>query len=246
MIKLGYSTGVSKTKEIKKKSLKERAEMLFLVEKDAIELGYTNFERLQENVSEEAAEVIRQFNYVSIHAPVLISKDPKVWMRYPSKEGCVAVEKILKIAERVDADTILFHPDEIDDFDWLSKKIGDRLAFENMDGRKSFGKTAEDLKEVFEKVPNAKWVCDVNHFYTIDESMEIAEEFHENFHDRLCHYHLSGFGGHHEALHISKEDVILRGVKDFSVPIINEGGILRADEDFLLSEHEYILARLKQ
>jgi len=243
MIKLGYSLGVGGNP---KHSIKERIKILSSVQTYAIELGYVVADRLQEELDDEDIYNIKKFDYISIHAPALVSDigGEKIWMRYPSAQGEKAIEQIIKNAEAVKADTILFHPDLVDDSSWLSKKIGSRLAFENMDAKKSFGKTVEDLEKIFTQVPNAKWVCDVNHIYTIDHSMRLTDEFHNNFKDRLCHYHLSGYGGFHDCLYISQEDIILKGIKDFSIPIIHEGRALKDGKDSLSKENQYIMDRL--
>lgn len=241
MIKLGYSLGEPKPKL----SLKERVDILLSVEKYAVEISYIVAGRLKEQLDDEDVSKIRQFKFISIHAPALISENPKTWLRYPSKEGNLIVDQILDVAQRIHANAILFHPDLVDDFEWLNEKVGDLLVFENMDIQKQFGNTIGDLQTIFMKAPKAKWVCDVNHIYTIDQTMNLSEEFHQNFQNRLAYYHLSGYGGWHDALHISQEDIILRGIKDFSVPIINEGRALRDGKTSLLRENEYILSRLK-
>lgn len=242
MIKLGYSLGESKLKY----SFKERLNILLSVERYAVEISYVVADRLKELLDDDDIFKIKQFDFISIHAPVRISESPKVWLRYPSKEGGLIVEKLLEIAGKINANAILFHSDLIDDFGWLNNKIGNLLAFENMDASKSFGNTIDDLKLIFKKSSNAKWVCDLNHLYTLDNSMKISDDFHENFQDRLIYYHLSGYGGWHEALHISQEDIILKGIKDFSMPIINEGRALRDGKRSLIKENKYILERLEQ
>jgi hypothetical protein len=244
MIKLGYSIGDN----IPGLPLSEQVKILSSIEKDAVEVGYVIAKRLKIKQNKETIDLLRSFNYVSVHAPALVSdnkdKTSREWIDYPSSHGEEIVEQILEIADLIDADTILFHPDLVEDFDWLSKKVGDRLAFENMDDRKKFGKTVEDMEKVFEKVPNAKWVCDVNHIYTNDRTMKSSEEFHKAFADRLCHYHISGYGDFHDCFYRSKEDIILTGIKDLSIPLINEGIALREGEISLRKEHDYILTRL--
>jgi len=239
-IKLGYSVGGSTNQY----SLKKKIEILLSVENFAVELSYITGMGRNKELDQEDIDRIKQFDFVSIHAPALISEDPKIWIKYPSTEGNIAIEKLLKVAQQIDANAILFHPDLIEDFDWLNKQIGDLLVFENMDAGKSFGKTIDDLKNIFNRSPQAKWVCDVNHIYTMDNTMKLAEEFHNQFQNKLSYYHLSGYGGFHDALHISQEDVILQGIKDLSVPIINEGQALRDGEDSLQKENKYILDRL--
>jgi len=242
MIKLGYSLGEPKPKY----SLKERIDIALSVEKYALEISYGIADELiKERLDNADIEKIKQFEFVSIHAPVFISKDPKIIVKYPCKEGEEIIKQLLEIAKKINAKAILFHPDLVTDFIWLNEKIGKLLVFENMDINRTFGKTVADLKTIFTAAPNAKWACDVNHIYTLDKSMKLADDFHDNFKDKLCYYHLSGYGEGHDALYISQEDIILKGIKDFSVPIIDEGMALRDGLNSLSKENEYILKRLE-
>jgi hypothetical protein len=237
MIKLGYSLGVGPNPKYIRK---ERIKLLLSFEDEAVELDYVVADRLEEKLDAEDIQRLKKFKYISIHAPALTAEGGK-WIKYPSNEAEKIINQIISIANEVNVKTIVFHPDLVDDFNWLYEKVGDRLAFENMDLSKSFGKTVQDLERIFREVPNAKWVCDVNHIYTIDVSMELTNNFHQMFHDRLCHYHLSGYGGFHDCLYISQEDIILEGIKDFSVPIIHEGRAIRDGLDSLSKENRYIL-----
>jgi hypothetical protein len=245
MIKLGYSLGVPPDS---KYSLKERIKIISSVETYAVELSYLRKSRLKDRLDKEDIEGLKKFQYRSIHAPAIDddydSHDKRRWIRYPNKESAELLDLIIEIADETKANTILFHPESIDDFNWLNEKVGERLAFENMDIKKSFGATIKDLEKVFSQAPKAKWVCDVNHIYTIDSSMKLADDFHQAFGDRLCHYHLSSYGGLHDSFYISQEDIILKGLKDFSKPIIHEGWALRDGKDSLVKENKYILNRL--
>lgn len=241
MIKLGYSLGESRPKF----TLKERIKILMSVETAAVEVSYIVAERLQYELDAEDVANIKKFDFISIHAPAIVTNDGKERIRYSPQRGADIVGQVNAIADRLGADIILFHPDAIEDFVWINKAVGSRLAFENMDKAKSFGKSVEDLEHAFEQAPNAKWVCDVNHIYTIDKTMKLSDAFHRRFQDKLAYYHLSGYGGWHNALHISQEDIILEGIKDLSKPLIDEGQALRDGQESLLKEHKYILDRLQ-
>jgi hypothetical protein len=242
MLKLGYSTGVVKSKL----SFKERVKLIWEIEKEAIELCYTRSERLKEDIDNESLQLIRQFKYISIHAPVKRTTNPitneGISIRYPSQEANQIIKKINHILQETKAQTILFHPNLVDDFDWLNKIFKDKLAFENMDVDKKFGKSIKDLTHAFQKAPGAKWVFDLNHLYTVDPTMKLSDKFYKAFREKLCHYHLSGFGGFHDCLCLTKEDVILKGIKDFSVPIIHEGSATREGKNLLIRENKYILS----
>ena len=243
MLKLGYSLGAGKNSRY---TFKERLKMLSFVEKYAIELGYVAANRLEEALDVEDIREIKKFGYRSIHAPAILNEyENPEWIRYPSNKAEKIIEKLIEIANAINAQTILFHPDLVDDFSWLNNKIGKRIAFENMDVKKSFGKSVEDMVNVFSKAPEAKWVCDVNHLYTIDPTMKLAEDFHRAFGDRISHYHLSAYGGFHDCFNVSHEDIILKGIQDLSVPIIHEGRALRDGLPSLLKENEYILNKFK-
>lgn len=241
MIKLGYSLGESKPKF----SLKERIKILMSVETHAVEVSFIVADRLNETLDAEDIENIKQFDSISIHAPAIDTEKSKKRIRYPGKEGNAMIDQLLVLADTINANFILFHPDAIDDFGWINNKVGTRLALENMDVSKPFGNTVEDLEQAFMQAPDAKWVCDVNHIYTMDKTMKLSEQFHKKLQDKLCYYHLSGFGDWHDALHLSQEDVILDGIKDLSKPIIDEGRALRDGKESLLKENKYILDRLQ-
>lgn len=252
MVKLGYSLGVGSNP---KYSIKDRIKILLSVESCAVEVGYAVASRFKDKsylLDNEDIQELKKFEYRSIHAPVVMDENDKNWIRYPSKEGEPLLYELIKIADKIDVDAIIFHPDLIDNFKWLNERIGKRLAFENMDSRKSFGKTIFDMEKVFSQAPEARWVCDVNHIYTIDHSMILSEDFHRAFGDKLCHYHLSAYNGLHDSFHMSHhdnlnnfhEDIILKGIKDFSKPIIHEGRALKEGEDSLLKENKYVLDRL--
>jgi hypothetical protein len=242
MLKLGYSTGAIGTKL----SLKERLKLIWEIEKFAVELGFTRSERLENAIDNESLQLIKQFEYISIHAPVKKTVNPKTRegtaIRYPSKEADHIIEKIVHILKITSAQTVVFHPDLVDDFGWLNKIFKAKLAFENMDAKKEFGKTTKDLRQVFKKAPEAKWVFDLNHLYTVDPTMKLADRFYEAFKNRLCHYHLSGYGGFHNCLCLTKENIILEGIKEYSVPIIHEGSATREGKDLLIRENNYILS----
>lgn len=136
----------------------------------------------------------------------------------------------------------MVHPDQVTDFNWANEKYGSLLAFENMDEKKKFGKTIFDMKEVFNKCPNSKWVFDLNHIYTNDNTMDLAKSFFDEFKNRLTHFHISGYGGFHDALCISKEDVIIKGLVSLDYPIVDEGNLIL--KNVLNEEYKYIIDRL--
>lgn len=234
--RFGYSTGVF---TIDKLSLEDRVRLLFEFQRDVIEVGLGRVERLQQTITDQTFQMVRQFAYRSLHAPSDI--------RYPSKESVAWMPTLLAITDRAEIHTVVVHPDIVDDVTYLSKCFGSRLALENSDVNKSFGQTVEDMEGVLEQAPDAGWICDTNHFYTIDRSMKIADAFHARLGNRLRHYHVSAYQGFHHpfvAFDTRAEDVILSGIRNLRVPIIHEGGT-KGMKNLLAKERDYVLERLK-
>lgn len=232
MIKLGYSTGGKS-----KISLKKRVKKILDVEDFAIEVSFIAPDRLKEKISDKTIDLIKNFKYVSVHAPARE-------VAYPSKKDAWVIKSLKEIVQRIKPHTVLFHPNNILDFDWLNNEFGSLVSFENMDKRKKFGKTVKDLKQVFKKSPQAKFVFDINHLYTVNSKIDLVGKFHAQFGKRLCHYHLSAYGGWHTCFCLTNEDFLLKRIIDFSKPIIHEGSVI--DKNLIEKENEYILKRFRK
>lgn len=186
----------------------------------SIELGFTTAERIPSSLNKELITLLNSFENIYIHAPVKLADK---WCTYPSPEMDEYIQRILHIMEVVEIKSVLFHPDLIEDFEYVNKLFGDKLSFENMDVKKNFGKTISDMRKVFEQSPQARWVCDLNHLYTLNNTMSNAKEWHDAFANRLTYYHLSAFGGFHSLFIDTHEDVIVKGILDTAKPVIHEG-----------------------
>ena len=209
---------------------------------EAVELSFTSLHKVTS--SQEVIDLFNEFKYKSIHLPVVEQiGNNKIFLEYPDSKLNDTLKVIDSIIDKSSPNTVLIHPDQVSDFSWAKSKYGKMLAFENMDADKKFGKTIEDMKKVFDLCPDAKWVFDVNHIYTNDNTMETAKDFYNVFKDRLTHYHLSGYGGFHDALCSSKEDIILKGIQSLDFPIIDEGDLL--SKGVLEEEFEYISNRIQ-
>ncbi|HVX58214.1 MAG TPA: hypothetical protein VG964_00580 [Candidatus Saccharimonadales bacterium] len=163
----------------------------------------------------EHLQIVRKFEYRTIHLPYLkeAANDPGL------------NESLRKLASFISASNFTFHPVNTDSFTWLAEEFGDQVCAENMDWQKDFGQSPRDLQRVFADLPNAGWTYDVNHVMTNDPSLRLGEELYERFAPRLRQYHLSGFGGEHlphTLLADTRQDKIIRLVKDLSKPIILE------------------------
>jgi hypothetical protein len=212
---------------------------------EVLEMSLIGLEKVKNILDPRVIKLVKRFKYRSVHFPAIINKgEDKKFLSYPKDvaqfEGQFRI--IDQFIKATKPHTLLFHPDLINDFIWLSKKYGGLVAFENMDDGKKIGRTAKDLVEIFRKCPKAKWVFDINHLYTNDHSMKSADEFWQLFKGRLGHYHISSLGDFHDCFYITHEDAILRGIKDVNYPMVHEGHAL--EKGIWAKEVEYIKKRV--
>lgn len=146
----------------------EEIETSLIFSNEAVELSFTRTNKIF--YDKNAVSLLRKFKYKSIHMPVLNDNN---FISYPNQSIGNELAAIDNIIEEINPDTILFHPDQVRDFGWAKEKYGNRLAFENMDSKKLFGKTVEDMTKVFELCPDAKFILDVNHVYTNDQTIDV-------------------------------------------------------------------------
>lgn len=230
MYNLGFSTGVFYPE---KNNLTEALEDLLSFDTNLVEVNFATPSELF-SFSDKDLELVKQFKTVTIHAPF---KD----IKYKQKDVKV-LNKLKELADIINPKYILFHPDTVTDFEFLYSKLGKYIAFENMDVRKTFGNKVIDLKKVFEKCPDAGWVCDLNHVYTIDKTMKFARELHKEFSSRLVGYHISGYDNDqvlHTCFYRTNEIEILSAIEDFSVTLVHEGGC-PLEENFLNKEWKFV------
>jgi len=209
---------------------------------DVIELSLTALYGVLEFPFREIYDELGQFTYRSIHLPVVTGEDRtnNEFLVYPDKKLEPYLAIIKKIAHDLEINTFVVHPDQIADFEWANNEFGALLGFENMDNKKKFGKTVEDLQNVFTQCPQAKFICDLNHLYTNDKTMESSKKFHNAFKERLTHYHVSAVGAHHDTfIRFPNEVGILVGVSEHNVPMVHEG----YEPEYRNAEDEYNLIR---
>lgn len=159
-------------------------------------------------------ELLKQFEYVSIHAPSFgIYNDVQI----------VAMLQVLAQAhEKINFKAVVLHPYANINWD-VFRQFDLPFMIENMDWRKEVGKYTESLEEIFSKF-DAPMVLDVNHCMTNDPSMHLAQELSEKFTDRIKEIHASGFETFHECLYKTQQQEILSAIPDKNLPIIIESG----------------------
>jgi hypothetical protein len=121
---------------------------------------------------------LRQYSYVSFHAPSRLVK----------LSEHEVISALTEVARR--GWPIIVHPDVISTAGaWGA--LGNRLCLENMDKRKCTGRTASELAMLFERLPQATLCFDIGHARQIDPTMGEADAILRQFRNRLQQVHLS-------------------------------------------------------
>lgn len=136
------------------------------------------------------------FLFVSVHAP----------SKGLNGDEHAHVEALCSVPAWVDA--IVVHPDTISDAT-LYRRLGRRLAIENMDTRKSAGHVADDLHGLFAQLPTARLCLDVAHAKDVDATMQAASEILRRFSNRLSHVHVSSLDDAQHHVSLTPEDEAL-------------------------------------
>jgi hypothetical protein len=121
---------------------------------------------------------LSNFDYVSFHVP--------------SKLKNMSETRVIELLERAAQQNwpLIVHPDVIDRFGrWAV--FGELLCIENMDKRKPIGRTASELSQIFDRLPDASLCLDLGHARQVDPTMSVALEILERFGSKLRQLHVS-------------------------------------------------------
>jgi hypothetical protein len=147
------------------------------------------------------------------------------------------LDELASYYKELNAELIVVHPDRVED--WTVFDVHPlNWAIENMDNLKPAYKSVEDLEAFFETRPEWKLVLDLNHCFSNDKTMKLAEDFIARLGHRLAEAHLSGYAGYHEPLFQTKQDIILEYCKKLEVPIVIESAF--NDINDIGKEFDYI------
>ncbi|MEO6322991.1 MAG: hypothetical protein ABIQ65_00020 [Thermoanaerobaculia bacterium] len=181
---IGFSTGALAKGDFER-GLRLQAD---LPEVRAVELSALRDHELPALAKAAAELALFRFQYVSVHAP--------------SKLGTLGELAIFELLKQLPAAwPIVVHP-EILQSPELWRSLGSRLCIENMDNRKTAGRTVPELRRQFEIFPEASFCLDVGHAQQIDPTMAVAILMLLEFGPRLRQLHVSEVGpkGEHRAL----------------------------------------------
>jgi len=175
---------------------------------------------------------LQSFRYVSFHAP----------SRRESLSERELVAKLKKVASLGWA--IIVHPDVMHDLP-VWHDLGSAVCIENMDKRKSNGRTAIQLQEYFDALPDATFCFDIGHARQVDPSMQEAMTLVRSFRDRLRQVHMSFVNSQscHERLNFECFESFRKVLSYVSrdIPIILETPTLADEIDLELDFAESIL-----
>lgn len=223
---LGFSTGF-----LHKIIQPVSREAIFLCQEigcNIIELSCSYEERipLLENIKKSDLE---SFKKVSLHAPssIFLKKD---------RELKLILNTIQEACKRLEIDYIIVHPNIVRNWN-IFNDYTFQVAIENMDRYGETGKTVKELANIFNH-KNYKLVLDLNHCFTNDKTMKLADEFIKSFKDKICEIHLSGYkdkNNLHVPLHKTRQVNIIKVVPNKRIPIIIESEC----KDFNEAKKEY-------
>jgi hypothetical protein len=162
------------------------------------------------------------FAYVSVHLP---SKFRRLTERQVVGLLNPCIERKIPV---------VLHPDVIENVQ-IWRSFGALLCIENMDKRKSTGRTVQELEHFFSEFPDATFCLDVAHARQVDSTMGEAWFMLNRFARRLRQIHISEIDGtgHHHGLSltaISATAGIARLVRA-DIPVIIEAQVDEADID---------------
>lgn len=125
---------------------------------------------------------LERYDYIAIHAP----SDFEITM-----EAQVAYRLLEEVPHKWN---VVVHPDVIRDYT-LWAPLGNRLCIENMDKRKSFGRTLKELNSTFDRLPNARLCLDLAHIRQVDPTMSQAVELIDAMSSSIAQIHISDLNG---------------------------------------------------
>src|SRR5258708_3795793 len=224
MTRMGFSTGALAYGDFRR-----ALELVRSSQVSAIELSALRLRELPALVDALPALDLARFSYVAVHAPSSFTE---------AEEKTV----IAKLGQVPPSYPIVLHPDTIHDFTMWSA-FGPQLLIENMDRRKTDGRTARELAVWFDRLPQARLCFDLAHAQHFDPTMTEAFQILTQFSDRICQVHISELDS--ASRHFSLSSSALQAFADVTWKIPKEAAYIiesRIQPDEIDSELHKVLA----
>ena len=169
---IGFSTGA-----LKYGDFRSALRIMAATNATCVELSALRESELEPLVSALGDLNLEKYSYISVHLPSSVQSEFE--------------RVVLRLADSLPHDwPLVVHPNVINEWaDW--KALGRRVCIENMDKRKSIGQTATDLRNIFDRLPEATLCFDIGHAHQIDPTMGESVLILEEFQDRLLQLHVS-------------------------------------------------------
>lgn len=185
---LGYSTGA-----IALGDFSRALSLLAQFDFRAVELSALRISEVEPLLLALPTLDLGRYKYISFHAPSAFSEN--------EEEGLISLLSKLPAVW-----PIILHPDAIfNPSRWAV--LSDRIAIENMDRRKSTGRSVAELRRIFQLLPKARMCFDLGHARQVDPSMIGAYQLLTEFAERIIQMHVS------EVDTLNRHDVISRAAQ---------------------------------
>lgn len=184
MVQIGFSTG-----SLAYGDFRRALDILRGHPINAVELSALRFQELKPLLENLDSLDLSQFKYISVHAPSAFTRSQE--KQITSELGCLTERRW----------PIILHADAIIDYD-LWKPFGSQIAVENMDKRKTKGRTVEELTLTLDRLPDASICLDLGHARQVDRTMTDAYFLLKDFKTRIVQIHISEVNttSHHDPL----------------------------------------------
>lgn len=224
MERIGFSTG-----SLALSDFRAALSLLEVGSTTAVELSALRRRELDPLVKAISSLDLSRFAHVSLHAPI----------DYNDQEE-TRIASALREISLTRGWPIILHPDRVYRVEhW--KGFGPLLCIENMDVRKVCGRSAEELRTVFELLPDASLCFDIAHVRQFDSSMAEAANILQEFGNRLVQIHISHLDADGRHTRLTRDAIdAYRQVADLIPP--NIPVIIEAPATLEQMEEELILA----
>jgi hypothetical protein len=171
--RVGFSTGA-----LERGDYRKAMQWLVASHVPHVELSALRYAELEPLVGDLDSLPLAGFRYVSFHAPSAFRPEDE--------------EHVVELLEKVRSRgwNIIVHPDVIRRPE-LWRRFGRQLLIENMDRRKSVGRTASELEKIFKELPGARLCLDLAHARQLDTTLTLLSRIIRQFSHRIAQVHIS-------------------------------------------------------
>lgn len=198
---IGFSTGSLAAGEYQ-----DALEVLNSSEATAIELSALREHEFRPLIDDLPHLELKKYDHVSVHAPSVLHE-------YSESDVVAQLEQVVELGYYA-----IVHADVIQEVS-LWSKLGRFLCIENMDKRKSTGRTVGELFRLFSELKEATFCLDVAHARQVDPTLSETVGFLAAYGDRVAQLHVSELNVQSKHERLSYAGVAaLRWVRDLIPP----------------------------